>query len=503
MTTTAGAIAVGGRRAAGPGSAGRGSAPDGQSGGSAARGPANDLEALEAIIGSGGETREKFIPVTRQALMERLTRPTAWPAAEAQHARRFFRYLDYWRRQRYSAKLLALDHTYEPFSPDSDLLITRRFRDSERAALQQRLVGQIGELLTHANFTRIAPENVQLILTPDSHYGLNLEVDLEAFDELGIFYRGASMRTETRRSLKKLYLKKEEFDVPIFQRLCIMFKLKPRERRIAEIMQKKACEREAAEKAYDRTRAQLPPQIKPDFVYLKLFKNIPRTDLEMVFPNTRVRFRMLDKLKLGVTTGGSVGMGVVGTIGKVAVATNPVALAGAVVGLGGIALRQAISFVNQRNRYMMTMAQNLYFHAMADNKGVMALLAERAAEEDVKEEMLLYAVLAKEVVLRSDLADVDAAIEQYMQNTFGIAMDFDIEDALERLTADGLVIERPDGRLEALPPAAAALHIDALWDRYLDDLPDQTAEEGVEFDFEPDQPLRRRPATPGDGGNMA
>ena len=68
------------------------------------------------------------------------------------------------------------------------------------------------------------------------------------------------------------------------------------------------------------------------------------------------------------------------------------------VGLCGIAFRQATSFMNQRNRYMMTMAQNLYFHALADNRGVTTLLASRAAEEDIKEEMLLYSVMAKERV---------------------------------------------------------------------------------------------------------
>ena len=63
----------------------------------------------------------------------------------------------------------------------------------------------------------------------------------------------------------------------------------------------------------------------------------------------------------------------------------------ALAGLGGVAVRQASAFINQRNRYMVVMARNLYFHSMADNRGVMTLLADRAAEEDIKEEMLLYA----------------------------------------------------------------------------------------------------------------
>src|SRR5690606_17533775 len=121
-----------------------------------------------------------------------------------------------------------------------------------------------------------------------------------------------------------------------------------------------------------------------------------------------------DKIKLAVTGGGALGMGAVGAAGKIALAaSNPIAAAGAVAGLGGIAFRQAVNFLNQRQRYMVILAQNLYFHAMADNRGVMIKLADRAAEEDVKEEILLYSVLAKEPATWADLHDIDKAIEQY------------------------------------------------------------------------------------------
>ena len=135
-----------------------------------------------------------------------------------------------------------------------------------------------------------------------------------------------------------------------------------------------------------------------DYVYIKLFKNMPRSDVEMIFPNTKVRFRLFDKIKFGVTAGSGVGMGVVGTASKIAIASNPYTLVMALVGLGGVAVRQASAFINQRNRYMVVMARNLYFHSMADNRGVMTLLADRAAEEDIKEEMLLYGVLARKRV---------------------------------------------------------------------------------------------------------
>ena len=121
--------------------------------------------------------------------------------------------------------------------------------------------------------------------------------------------------------------------------------------------------------------------------------------------------------------------------------------------------------MNQKQRYMVVMAQNLYFHSMADNRGVILKLAARAAEEDIKEEMLLYSVLAKERARRQDLPDIDAAIEQYLTGSFGISVDFDIPDALDRLIADGVVSEHADGTLSTLPPREAALHIDQKWDR--------------------------------------
>ena len=165
-------------------------------------------------------------------------------------------------------------------------------------------------------------------------------------------------------------------------------------------MQEKKIDQKEAEKIVKRERAGLPPvTVTSDYVYIKLFKNMPRSDVEMIFPNTKVRFRLFDKLKFGVTAGGGFGMGVFGTVGKIArCRAIPIRWPRPLPGFGGIALRQATNFMNQRNRYMVVMAQNLYFHAMADNRGVMTLLADRAAEEDIKEEMLLYGVLAKERV---------------------------------------------------------------------------------------------------------
>jgi hypothetical protein len=216
---------------------------------------------------------------------------------------------------------------------------------------------------------------------------------------------------------------------------------------------------------------------------MKLFKNMPRSDVEMIFPNTKVRFRLFDKIKFGVTAGSGFGVGVVSTAGKLALLSNPYTLVMTLAGLGGIAARQASNFIAQRNRYMVVLARNLYFHSMADNRGVMTLLADRAADEDIKEEMLLYTALANARVNVRELKAVDETIEQYLERTFGIDVDFDVSDALARLKHEGVVTEAADGTLLTLPPREAALHIDKLWDACLDQLPDiTTTGEGQEVE---------------------
>lgn len=440
--------------------------------------PAYDLLSEE-----NAEMRETFLPVTRAALVDRLTRPQAWPAGDAKAARRFFKYLAYWRQQQHNAAAVALDQTYELFNPDSDMLMTRQFTDGERYAMQKRVAARIRGLLQQANYRRLDPDEIELVLTQESHYGLDFHLDLEAFEELEIYFRGASSRKDQRRVFRKFF-RKEEFDVPIFQRLCILFKLKSVEQRVEEVMRAQKIDRAKATKIVKKLRRLVPDGVSHQNIYLKLFKNMPRSDVEMIFPNTRIKFRLMDKIKLGAMSSGAVGFGLITSAGKIALlASNPIGAIGAVAGVGGAAFRQLMSFFNTRQKYMVVMAQNLYFHALADNRGVIMTLADRAADEDVKEEMLLYSVLAKETVRREDLPAVDRAIEQYLYKSFGINVDFDLEDALERLLRDGVASEQLDGVIRVLRPSAASDHIDAKWDSFLDDLPDYGDEgEGTEFE---------------------
>ena len=93
--------------------------------------------------------------------------------------------------------------------------------------------------------------------------------------------------------------------MPVFQRLFILFKLKPFDVRVQEVMEQGRFDKKKAESIVRKHRKILPDTATSDRVYIKLFKNMPRSDAQMAFPNTKVRFRLLDKLKFGVTAGRS------------------------------------------------------------------------------------------------------------------------------------------------------------------------------------------------------
>jgi hypothetical protein len=208
--------------------------------------------------------------------------------------------------------------------------------------------------------------------------------------------------------------------------------------------------------------------VSSDFIYVKVFKRIPQIDIEMLFPNTKVNFRPLDKLKLMVTAGGGTVAGVAGTATKLLAATNPFTLAFGVFGLSAVIFRQAMKFFHTRNHYMMVLAQNLYFCSLANNRGALTLIADGAEEEDAKEDMLLYAFLARNPADHDALPELKEMITRFLKERCGVSVNFDVEDALKRLRADGLVTVDANGKFNAVAPQDARAHLDRLWDRLLD-----------------------------------
>jgi len=412
--------------------------------------------------------RERFIPISRHGLRTKLIAMLAESGGDPRVWGRALDCLAAWRHQEHRQRLLELIEDYLPFSPDSDTATLIELDFDGRDKARAECIAGIERMLAQANFVRLGRDDVQRLLIERSPYGLNLQVDLSEFDEALLYYRGTGSIVREERNPWRLYLRTDRLEVPIFERLFLLLKLKPAETRIAEIMMASRIERARATRALAKARAHFPPGVSSDYIYVKIFKRIPQIDIEMLFPNTKVAFKPFDKLKLMVTAGGGTVAGVAGTATKLLAATNPFTLAFGVFGLSALIFRQAMKFFHTRNHYMMVLAQNLYFCSLANNRGALTLIADGAEEEDVKEDMLLYAFLARGPATHDALPELKTTVTRFLKERCGVSVNFDAEDALKRLRADGLVSADAGGKFSAIAPEDARAHLDRLWDRLLD-----------------------------------
>jgi hypothetical protein len=430
--------------------------------------PAGKPPALpQAAPGALGHGRERFIPVNRYDLRTRLAAMLTEAGGDPQAWAHALDCLAAWRHQEYRHRLSTLLENYLLFSPDADTITLRKLDEEARAKAHRALLEGVETFLVQANYVKLTEADIQRLLTEQSPYGLNLDVDLSDFDDLLLYYRGTAVETRSERNPWRFY-RKEQHKLPIFQRLFLLLKLKPIETRADEIAKQTGVTREQALRMARKRRKNLPIGVSSNCIYLKVFKRIPQIDLEMLFPNTKIAFKPFDKLKLAVTAGGGTVAGVAGSATKLLAITNPFTVAVGLASLSAVIFRQVNKVFHTRNNYMMVLAQNLYFHALANNHAALTLIADGAEEEDVKEDMVLYAFLAKHPLQYDALAEIKAEIETFFTERCGVTVNFDAEDACRRLLADGLIRNDASGNLDAIAPAEARAHLDKMWDRLLD-----------------------------------
>lgn len=356
----------------------------------------------------------------------------------------------------FHAELEAMKRAYAPFNPDLD---DARFDvvdtpTPERAAL---LGERLRSVLERGNYERLTEDDVHHAFTERSLFPLAVVVDTSIYEEIMIYARG-----ETRRhaDVPRWYgLRRRTIDVPTFDRVCLYVRLK-------------------SPAQLGLSPAKLARQrFEPGTTILKLFRNIPSADLEILFPNCEPQMRVLDKLFFGVPAL----LGGIPVIAKLAPATFALAVllglrrgqidtASIIAGLSGLIVlgaylfRQWGKFRNRRLLFSKELSENLYFRNLDNNEGVLTRLVDEAEEEECKEALLAYVMLSLCPDANGlDIDELDRRIEDWLAQRFDVAIDFEIGDALAKLERLELVTR--DGRqIVAHPPAEAVTRLRARWD---------------------------------------
>lgn len=425
-----------------------------------------EIESTQSGTVYSEEERERFIPVGKQEVVADLLEGEGLSPGDVDLFRHFAKILAALYHYYFHEDLETLKQAYQPFSPDSDTISVREHSDAELYSKRKEFLASMEKLLDDANYETLGESDINDALAEQSPYGLTLYVDLDDFDEMLLYFRGSAIRVDQVRTWKKLWLGKTERRIPIYKRLALVLKLKAHGDMVAEIKERLGIEEEKAFRLVRKKRRGVTNAMSENSIYLKLFRDIPRSDLEMLFPNTQLRMNLLDKVKIGITGGGATLFGIFKTVTTLLGAALTLAVIPVLFGLAGLIARQVMKVFNLRTKYMVQLSQNLYFHNLDNNAGVFTHLIDLAEEEECKEAILAYYFLLTEADRRYDEKALDARIEAYISERYGIPMDFEVDDGLRKLERAGLLVREDDGALGVLPLQASCTRLDEEWDNF-------------------------------------
>ena len=158
----------------------------------------------------------------------------------------------------------------------------------------------------------------------------------------------------------------------------------------------------------------------------------------MFFPTTRVRMRPFDNWKLALTGGGGTLGGAMVTATKIGAATGFFGWSIALAGFIGLVWRQIAKVFHHRTRYMARHSAALYYHSLDHDLGALVHVAQMALQQELKEALVAYGVLAASDAPLSP-TELDLRAERHLREAHGAAADFEVTDGLAKLERLGFL----------------------------------------------------------------
>lgn len=383
--------------------------------------------------------KERFIPVARRTLIQSvMSEENFLSGKERACLEAFATSLDAVIAQRYYRLMEEVKHLYENLDPDRDTIKTKQLSRQELLDAEYWLLQRVSRLLEKANYFEIQkPRLHDLLKTHSTSEGVVVSVNPADYETLRIWVRGKALAKPSGSFGNKLHRyiwKNASTSQSVYTNVFVAVRSKD-ERKL----------------------------------YFKVFKEVPCEELEYLLPDGMIQMSKRDKFLF------STGVGVGGSILalKLMSLLADFPLHGAWIALGVTSVvggRIWVSYKNKRNQYLLNMSKLLYFKTLANNKGALALLSDRAQDEDFKEAILAYLFLVSPPNRRGIPGTVhtDAPpqvdtpgslrvrIEEWLVQRFGLAsVRFDVEDTLAELESLGLLMRTDNGKISVQPIEAA------------------------------------------------
>jgi hypothetical protein len=372
--------------------------------------------------------RGRFIPLQKDDLLALLRRETGNAGLDFAPFDATLRAIESRLTHDFLARRDRLLADYALFDPDTDLVIMTGASAEERERRADAIFAEVRQLLEQANFRSLDSVDIDRAIRAMSHWGVNIQVDLDSFAKLEVFARGERIDRRRRRAWQRMFYP-QTVEVPLYQRLAVAFRMTPDE---------------LTDQGY-----------RGDLIYLRLFKNIPEVDIDMVLPGTRVRMTVLDhgKIIFPTLSGLSITVWKIFTGALVVAAVGIyglIAYLGVIIGALSYGWRSFFGYVRTKERYQLNLTQSLYYQVLDSNSGAIVRLLHEAEQQELREAITAWYFLwraAPDVGWTVD--ELDQHVEKYLHDKIRRDVDFDAHDAFAKLTAWGLLDEVSPGRFRA------------------------------------------------------
>ncbi|MCV9933876.1 TMEM143 family protein [Flavobacterium sp. LS1R47] len=403
--------------------------------------------------------REHYIPFNKEFLLEQQIATICEDPKKVDDFKKLFDIIEHYYHYEAFNLNRNLKQNYALFDPD----LTAKEREgfigkSDFGVFKETL----HTVLEHGNYRRIDKETLDNAFKDSDLIGLNLAIDFNAFKDYELYVRGSHKAKET---VTKFVFWKKEIEIEYYDRVMIYLNYND-----ADYLNSKKVK-----------LGKMP--IDPGSIILKIFKRVPKNDLETIFPNAIPMMSNTDKLLLwvpGIFGGVSllsttVIPALIGMYGAyqsgeaIDLLNSKTSLNQGLIALGILSaylFRQYSNFVNKKIKYSKMLSDSLYFKNLGNNSGAFYSLLNSSEEEVLKETILAYAFLSRSMEPLT-AEELDYQIESWFLTKLDTDLDFDVNDALLKLKSIGLALEINE-KWEVISLDKALIKIDELWDGVFD-----------------------------------
>jgi hypothetical protein len=419
---------------------------------------------MNSSASDNGDERDQFIPIRKSAILNALIEHGSIAGAEAREQFvQLCKLLGAIFHYEYFEWLEKLRDDYYYFDPD--IAADGRPDPQTLESARTELLDTLNKVLKGANYKELSLDEIEKAHADRPVLRVKVETTMENYHQVRFFRRGHHKELVDVR--KWFGLRKRLIETWVFDNVVLMVTIKlPNE--IKSKRQLKNLESS---------------QLRPGSILIKYFRQIATTDLHMLFPKVRVVMNLYDKLTIAVPAlAGGVPLlanvlptltvlflvagfylGLTGPVEHEQVVKAFAALSG-LAAIGALIMRQRLKYERLSLKYQKQISDHCYYRNVSNNAGIFDYIVGAAEEQECKEAFLAYYFLLA-ASDPPDQAALDAHIEEWLKTTFGVDIDFEVDDALAKLERLGL-LKRDDEKLSILALDEALVLLDQRWDNF-------------------------------------